>query len=275
MLFRSHSESPTTINLNYSSLPPLRDLNNTSSSANPSQAKSEASTSPRSQAGFLRSPLRTSFDNEQDTPTFSDSSLAVNSTQSFPNVLLENARTKTQVAVTNQPTKDDSVKDQSIHQSEFLRLRTSFDNVQDTSTSINSSLAVNSTQSFSNVLLENARTKTQDTVTNQLTKDESVKDQNMHPNEAEMSQTLQAKNIPRDDTLNPVTAVETTGDVAIDSKYSSEQRNNTITAASSWKSPVNPSASSRFVGRLSPTRSGLGRKPSGARAQLTSRSYVI
>ena len=53
---------------------------------------------------------------------------------------------------------------------------------------------------------------------------------------------------------------------------SSAQRNATISAAT-WKSSINPSASSRVVGRLSPTRSGLGRKPSGARAQLTPRSY--
>ena len=209
-----HSESPTTMNLNHYSLPPLRDLNDTSSSGNlsspiphSSQAKSEASISPRSQAGFLRSPLRTSF--------------------------------------------------------------------EDTSTSDNSSFAVNSTQSFSNILLENTRTKTQDTVTNQPNKDESVNDQNIHQSEslsAEMSQSPQAKNT-RGDSSGPVTAVRTTSDVAIDSKYSSAPRNNTISAASSWKSPVKPSTSSRGVGRLSPTRSGLGRKPSGARAQLTPRSY--
>ena len=212
-----HSESPTTINLNHYSLPPLRDLNDTSSLGNPSspiphsagssQAKSEASTSPRSQAGFLRSPLRTSF--------------------------------------------------------------------EDATTSDNSSLAVNLTRSFSNILLENARTKTQDTVTNQPTKDESVNDQNIHQPEtpsAEMSQSPQAKNT-RGDSSGPVTAVRTASDVAIDSNYSSAPRNNTISAASSWKSPVKPSTSSRVVGRLSPTRSGLGRKPSGARAQLTPRSY--
>ena len=188
-----HSESPNTINLNHSSLPPLRDLNNNStSSANPSSPTPHSAGS--SQAKSVRSPLRTSFDK-----------------------------------------------------------------VQDTSISDNSSLAINSTQPFSNVLLENARTKTQDAVTNQPAKEESV---NVSPS-------------PQARGGDSVTAVRTAGDVAIDSKYSSAQRNNTMSTAmsSSWKSPVNPSATSRVVGRLSPTRSGLGRKPSGARAQLTPRSY--
>lgn len=189
-----HSESPTTINLNHSSLPPLRDLNNnnTSSSANPSSPIPHSAGS--SQAKSVRSPLRTSFDDVQDTSTFDDSSLAVSWTQSFPNSLLENARTETQDTVTNQPVNDQNIKTS---------------------------------------------------------------------NEA---QSPQARS-------GPVAAVKTTGDVAIDSKNSSAQRNSTI-STSTWKSSVvNPSASSRVVGRLSPTRSGLGRKPSGARAQLTHRSY--
>ena len=193
-----HSESPT---LNQFSLPPLRDLNNniTSSSINPNSPIPHSAGS--SQAKSVRSPLRTSFDN-----------------------------------------------------------------VQGTSTTDNSSLDVNSTQLFSNVLLEDARTKTQDTVTNQLNKvnDREIQ-QSETPSEAETSQSPQARS---GVSLSPVTTVVTTGDVAIDSA----QRNNRISAAI-WKSSVNPSASSRVVGRLSPTRSGLGRKPSGARAQLTPRSY--
>ena len=189
-----HSDSHSTINLNHSSLPPLpplRDLNNinTSSSASPSSATPISAGS--SQAKSVRSPLRRSIDNAKDTSTADNSPLAVNSTQPFPNVLLETVRT-----VTNQPTKEESVNDQ----------------------------------------------------------------QSETPSKAEMPQAPQAP-----------------GDVSIDSKYSSAQRNSMIsTAPMSWKTPIMPSAGSRVVGRLSglsPTRSGLGRKPSGARAQLTSRSY--
>ena len=186
-----HSESPTTITLNHPSLPPLRDLINinTSSSANPSSPTPRSAGS--SQAKSVRSPLRTSSESVRNTLTSDNSSLAVNSTQPFPNALLENART--------------------------------------------------------------------DTVT---TKGKSINDQNIQQSEAEMPQPPQARS------GDSLAAVKTTGDVAIDS---SAQRNNT---AMSWKSPVlNPSASSRVVGRLSPTRSGLGRKPSGARAQLNPRSF--
>jgi CCR4-NOT transcriptional complex subunit CAF120 len=197
-----HSDSPSTINLNHSSLPPLRDLNNnnnTSSLANPSSPTPHSAGS--SQAKSVRSPLRTSIENALNPSTLDNPSLAVNSTQTFPIVLLENART-----VTNQLTKEGSINDQNIQQSET-------------------------------------------------------------PNKAEMPQSLQARS-------GPVTAVKTTGDMANDSKYSSAQRNSMISAAPmSWKSPVIPSAGSRVVGRVSPTRSGLGRKPSGARAQLTPRSY--
>lgn len=185
-----HSDSPSTINLNHSSLPPLRDLNNnninTPSSANSSSPIPHSAGS--SQAKSIGSPLRSSIDKVQDTST----SLTVNSTQPFSNGLLEKARTVT--------AKEGSV------------------NTQQSET----------------------------------------------PNEA---QSLQARS---GVSMSPVTAVKSTGD---DSKYSSAQRNGVMTTPMSWKSPVIPLAGSRVVGRLSPTRSVLGRKPSGARAQLTPRSY--
>ena len=195
-----HSDTPSTINLNHSSLPPLRDLNNnnnTSSSASPSSPVPHSAGS--TQAKSLGSPLRTSIDNGQDTSSPDSPSSALNSTQPFPNVLLEKAR-----AATNQLNKEGSV------------------NIQQSET----------------------------------------------PNEAEMPQSLQTRSV----NLGPVTAVKTAGDVATESKYSSAQRPSMISPMS-WKAPVIPSAGSRVVGRLSPTRSGLGRKPSGARAQLTPRSY--
>jgi CCR4-NOT transcriptional complex subunit CAF120 len=126
-------------------------------------------------------------------------------------------------------------------------LRTSFDN---------GPTPVNSPQPFPDVLLELEKVRA--VVANPPTIEGSVKDT---PNEAEIPQSLPARS------GDPVTALKTCGDVAIDT---SAQRN---TSTMSWKSPVIPSAGSRIVGRLSPTRSGLGRKPSGARAQVTPRSY--
>ena len=280
------SDSPTTI---HSSLP-LRDLDNISSSANssspipqagsvtavPSPAKSEAA---RSQTGFLRSALRSSLDEVQNSSTTNpvSSSLAVNSTQAFSNVLLENTHTKTQDIVANQ-----SVNDQ--HQTTLSKYHNGSPPTPTASSQEPSTESQHDDRDHINALSNPARAlyrvqqsetpSTIDTEDDALGRQSTLRQNpwekaSVNKDEAETSGSSQsqAKNTRGS---SPVVAVKPTGDVALDS---SMQRNDTTATTTSWKSSATPSASSRTVGRLSPTRSGLGRKPSGARAQLAPRSY--
>ena len=284
------SDSPSTINLNHSPFP-LHDLDNISPPAHssppishtgsdatvPSPANSEASTSTRSQTG-LRSPLRSSFYNVPDlsTATSADSSLAVNLTPPSPGALPENTRTKTQDIIANQSIKDESVNDQ--YQTTLSKYHNGLLPTSTTSSqqpSIESQRDDTSTkevgilypqQSERPSMIDNEK----DALRRQPTQQQNPRT-NTNNDETGTSAQSQAKNT-RSGSVDPlVIAVKPTGDMDIDS---SVQRTSTSSTDSSGKSSVNPSTSSRAVGRLSPTRSGLGRKPSGARAQLAPRSYI-
>ena len=317
----SSSESPCTVKLNHSPSLPLRDLDNSTSPAlvNPSSpiprniaspatvisssVKSEGSTSTSSQypispTGSLYS---SPFDKAQDSSIASSvnsSSLTINLTQPFPNILLEKARTKTQDTIINQspksplsanhqhqtafskyhnePLPTPSGSSQKSQQSQPSSFKSQHDNHDHVNKFTNEADALHYMQQSETPSVGGSEKGTlpQQPAQRQnlLEKDNINKDQA----ETSTSSQAQAKNTRTGGSLNsPTVVVKLTGEVPIDSNRSSVQRDNTMSAVvdTSSTKPLKASAGSHVVGRLSPARSGLGRKPSGARAQFTPRSY--
>jgi len=285
------SSSPTTTN---SSTPPLPNVGDASSSASanpsspipqsvtsasvatvvPNPVKSEGGTA----TGFPRSPLGLPLDRASASSLRAPST--TNSTQPFPNVLLDQARIKTQEIIANQHTKDpmfyESANDQRQATSSKDRNtssplpRVSSQQPQPLSQHDDANKFINEAEAL--YYTQQSETPSASSSGNGALRQQPQnlgQQENFNEDKAETSQP-QAKNT---HVGGSIPVAKSAGDVAIDSKHLSVQRNGKMPAVVNTprKTPIIESAS--VVGRQNPTRSGLGRKPSGARAQFTPHSY--
>ena len=231
----------------------------------PNPAKSEGSTSPSTpvQDSSIPSPVR--------------SSSIANSIQ--PNVSLEKAHIKPQDMAANQLTKD-SVSYESVDDQYHTNLSKHHNRLLLTSTASSQQPQLPSSKSQhddTNILINEAgaiyymqqsEAPSANDNANGTFRQQSTQQQKEHSDEDEVEMSTSApSHIHGSSVGSPVAAAN--GEVST-SKHSSARRNSTMPGVfdtPSWKSRTS------HIGRLSPTRSGLGRKPSGARAQFTPRLY--
>ena len=288
-----HHTSPTT--MTSSSLLPLQILDG----ASPPASADLGAPVPYSAATVVPSPVKSEGDisaDSHDTATGRSSSdrvrdqspassvrlLTVNSTQPFPNVLLESTRNKTHDIIANQPTNKDTMSYEPVNGQQKIiskdhngSLPTPTVSVQQSQPSTLKSQNDDHANKYINeagalYYMQQSEAPIASGSRQQLAQQQNRGKEISTEDQAETSTSSlsQVKSTRGSNSLGSA-VVKLASATANDSKYSFAQRNSPMSAAINWKSP---SASSP-IGRLSPTRSGLGRKPSGARAQFTPRSY--